>query len=93
MMLRFSLLLALCWTMTGSEGNARFDREKEVYRIYSLLMTNPRTIGAGDNVRYLISATTSVWHEKPCVRPPRDNKAEFAKVLADSAALKRATVR
>ncbi len=93
-MLRFSLLLALCWTMTGAEGNARFKREKEVYRIYSLLMTNPRTSGAGDNSRYLISATTRVWDEdeKPCVRPPRDNKAEFAEVLADFKT-RRATTR
>jgi hypothetical protein len=83
MMLRFSLLLALSWTLTGSEGKARFDQEKEVYRIYSLLMTNPGSARAGDNSRYLISDTTSVWDEMPCVRPPRANKAEFAEVLAD----------
>ena len=85
MMIRLSLLLALSWTMTGAEAKTRFKREKEVYRIYSLLMTNPRTSGAGDNSRYVISDTTSVWDEdeKLCVRPPRDNKAEFAEVLAD----------
>jgi hypothetical protein len=78
--------------LTGSEGNARFEREKEVYRIYSLLMTNPRTTGPGDNSRYLISAMTRVQHEMPCVRPPRDYKAEFAEVLADFKT-RRATTR
>jgi hypothetical protein len=46
-------------------------------------MTNPPTAGSWDNSRYLISATTRVQDETPCVRPPRACKAEFAAVLAD----------
>jgi hypothetical protein len=84
MMLWFGLLLALGVTVTSLKGNAPFEREKEVYHIYSLLMTNPRSSFEADcNSRFLISATARVENEQPCVRPPKGRKAEFAEVLAD----------
>ena len=91
-MLWFGLLLALGVTVTALKGNAPFEREKEVYHIYSLLMTIPRSsFGADCNSRFLISATARAENEQPCVRPPKGRKAEFAEVLADFKIRKAAT--
>ena len=60
------------------------ERERDVYKIYSLLMTNPPTShGADDNPRYLIDTTTRLRSAQPCVRPPKEREVEFAEVLAD----------
>ncbi len=60
-------------------------REKDVYSIYSLLLTNPRTShGADNNDRYLIAQTTVPGVPRtPCVRPPKEREADFGEVLAD----------
>jgi hypothetical protein len=61
------------------------EREKEVYAIYSLMLTNPKTShGADRNERYLIRAATVPGTPRfPCVRPPKEREADFREVLAD----------
>jgi hypothetical protein len=61
------------------------EREKDVYGIYSLLLTNPKTShGADSNERYLIRAATVPGTPRvPCVRPPKEREADFREVLAD----------
>lgn len=65
--------------------SADSQREKDVYTLYSLMMTNPQTShGADNNERYLIAVTTAPPHPpKPCVAPPKEREAEFREVLAD----------
>ncbi len=65
---------------------AAAERERDTYRIYSLLLTNPITShGPDTNARYLIRATALVesWRPMPCVSPPKSREAEFREVLAD----------
>src|SRR5215475_8292598 len=59
--------------------------EKDVYGIYSLMLTNPKTShGPDKNERYLIAAmTTPGRREEPCIRPPIGREADFREVLAD----------
>ena len=66
-------------------GSADSEREKDVYAIYSLMLTNPRTShGADDNERYLIAVTTAPARPlEPCVDPPRDREGEYREVLVD----------
>jgi hypothetical protein len=61
-------------------------READVYRIYSQMMTSPRTShGPDTNARYLIAETTR-WGPQPlCVKPPTDREADFNEVLDDFA--------
>ena len=61
------------------------EREKEVYAIYSLMLTYPKTSHGGDSSeRYLIRATTVPGTPRmPCVRPPKEREADFGEVLAD----------
>ncbi|MGA2882372.1 MAG: hypothetical protein ABSG13_25745 [Bryobacteraceae bacterium] len=61
------------------------EREKDVYAIYSLMLTNPKTShGPGADERYLIRATTVPGTPGvPCVRPPKEREADFREVLAD----------
>lgn len=61
------------------------EREKDVYLIYSLMLTNPRTShGPDNNERYLIAATTAPGRPpEPCVIPPKEREADFRDVLAD----------
>ena len=61
------------------------EREKDVYAIYSLMLTDvPTSHGADNNERYIIAATTAAGRPTPpCVLPPAERKAEFAEVLAD----------
>src|ERR1700733_14666314 len=61
------------------------EREKEVYAIYSLMLTNPKTShGADNDERYLIRATTMPGTPRgACVRPPKEREADFGEVLAD----------
>lgn len=59
--------------------------EKDVYAIYSLILTNPKTShGADKNERYLIAAMTTPGRpEEPCIRLPNGREADFREVLAD----------
>ncbi|MBI2685797.1 MAG: hypothetical protein HYX27_05745 [Acidobacteria bacterium] len=88
----------VCWLIAFGSGvasgfqeaaaptGAATERERDTYRIYSLLLRNPQTShGADDNARYLIAATARVerWQPVPCVAPPKSREAEFREVLAD----------
>lgn len=59
--------------------------DKDVYAIYSLMLTKPATShGKDDNARYLIQETTHPGNpERPCVQPPKEREAEYREVLAD----------
>lgn len=86
-MLRFAVLLILCGAVGGSQDrpNSPSESEKDVYLIYSLLLTNPKTShGPDNNPRYFIEATTVPGRPpEPCVRPPKDREPAFREVLAD----------
>ena len=60
-------------------------REKDVYAIYSLMLTHLQTShGPDHNERYLIAPATVPGNPKqPCVRPPKEREADFQEVLAD----------
>jgi hypothetical protein len=60
-------------------------REKEVYAIYSLMLTNQQSShGPDNNERDLISMTTvRGYPAEPCVQPPKEREKEFQEVLAD----------
>jgi hypothetical protein len=75
-------------------GSADPEREKDVYAIYSLMLTSPKTShGADDNERLLIAGTTSPAHVAvSCMRPPKEREAEFREALADYE-LRKATSR
>jgi len=79
------LTCAIVLAFQQQTGPVDLEREKEVYAIYSLMLTNPSTShGADDNERYLIAPTTvPAQPETPCVRPPKDHEAAFREVLAD----------
>jgi hypothetical protein len=83
----FSTLM-ICMCAEGFQQDERSEnsaREKDVYAIYSLMLTNPQTShGPDNNVRYLIAMTTGPGHpEKPCVQPPKEREADFQEVLTD----------
>jgi hypothetical protein len=61
------------------------EREKDVYAIYSIMLTNLQTShGPYEGDRYLIAATTGPGNpQEPCVRPPTEGDADFREVLAD----------
>ena len=87
-MFRFAFLLLVCSTAAGFQGQAGSpdsEREKDVYAIYSLMLTNPRTShGPDNNERYLIAAATAAGRpQEPCVLPPKGREADFREVLAD----------
>lgn len=65
-------------------GSADPEREKDVYAIYSLMLTNPRTShGVDNNERLLIGMNTKPPSvQLSCMRSPKDKKAEFREVLA-----------
>jgi hypothetical protein len=82
------LLLTVCTIANAfqQENNAAdSEREKDVYAIYSLMLTNPQTShGPDDNERYLIAATTVPGTPRePCVLPPKAREADFQDVLMD----------
>ena len=66
-------------------GSADPEREKDVYAIYSLMLTNPRTShGVDNNERLLIGMNTKPPSvQLSCMRSPKDKEAEFREVLAD----------
>ena len=59
--------------------------DKDVYAIYSLMLTNPQTShGPDTNPRYLIADTTVPGiPETPCISPITDRPGDFQQVLAD----------
>ena len=61
------------------------EREKGVYAIYSLMLTNPRSsTGADDNERLLIAMTTRPADvQLSCMRPPKERERQFRPVLTD----------
>ena len=66
-------------------GSTDPDREKDVYAIYSLMLTNPRTShGPYDSERLLIAkATRQASVQILCMRPPKEREPEFREALAD----------
>jgi hypothetical protein len=88
-MFRLALsLIIVCGIAQGFQqvtGSTWSEKERDVYAIYSLILTNPKTShGPDNNSRYLIAGTTVPGPTKePCVRPPEDRKADFQEVLAD----------
>lgn len=85
-----ALLLAAGAETRAQPANLQSERETDVYRIYSILLTGPSTShGPDTNSRYLINeATANSWSQRPCVNPPKGRQAEFAEVLADFEARK-----
>ena len=86
-MLRVAYCLLLsCSTIQGFQLQD-LGPDKDVYAIYSLMLTNPKTShGADQNERYLIAAMTGPGRpEEPCIRPPNGREADFREVLADYA--------
>lgn len=63
------------------------DFDKDVYAIYSLILTNPKTShGPAMNPLYLIAdATVPGVPETPCVGPPVERRSDFQEVLSDCA--------
>jgi len=65
--------------------SADSELEKEVYAIYSLMLTNLTTShGPYPSDRLLIAKTTGPGvPEEPCVRPAKEHEADFGEILAD----------
>lgn len=84
-MLRAAYCLLLSFNTIQGFQPQDLGLEKDVYAIYSLMLTNPRTShGADKNERYLIATTTTPGSpEEPCIRPPKERAADFREVLAD----------
>ena len=85
-MLRFVCLMALCGAAPAFQEDTTpsgGERENDVYRIYSLLMTSPRTShGADNNPRYLVAETArSEAAQQPCVRPPKEARKATSRTL------------
>src|ERR1700690_744424 len=85
---RFTYLLMSCPITYGFQKKTNAvdsEREKDVYAIYSLMLTPPQTShGPDDNERYLLAATTAPGvPQVPCVRPPMEHEADFREVLVD----------
>ncbi|MGH9647168.1 MAG: hypothetical protein ACRD4E_10160, partial [Bryobacteraceae bacterium] len=81
-------LLALCTLAHAFQQHVTppdSDREKDVYAIYSLMLTNPQTSHGPDrNERFLIAVTTAPPHaQEPCVRPPTERQADFQEMRTD----------
>ena len=84
-MFRLACSVLLTSTIAPSFQQPQSEREKDVYAIYSLMLTNPQTShGPDNNPRYLIApATVPGTPEVPCVVPPKERAAEFRKVRED----------
>lgn len=87
-MFRVAYLLLICTTAHSFQqktGSGDLEREKDVYAIYSLMLTNPKTShGPDNNERYLIVSTTTPGRpQEPCVRPSKELAEDFREVLAD----------
>jgi len=80
-----ALCSALMQQLQGAETQQVSAEDKEVYLIYSLMLTDPKTShGPDNNSLYLIAASTSTGRPpQPCVVPPKEFVADFSEVLAD----------
>src|SRR4051794_990428 len=86
MHLTIALLLFVAGSVASAQApDAGAERDTEVYKIYSILLTGPATShGPDSNSRYVINdATALIGSQRPCVSPPQGREAEFAEVLAD----------
>jgi hypothetical protein len=74
---------AQCFPQDARSADSQ--QERDVYAIYSLMLTNPQTShGPDNNERYLIARTTAPGNPKePCVAPPKEREADFREVLTD----------
>jgi hypothetical protein len=87
----FRFTFALLMTCAFAQGfqqdtpSADSEREKDVYAIYSLMLTNPSTShGPYTSDRLLIARTTGPGvPQEPCVRPTKEREADFREILAD----------
>ena len=89
-MLRHSVILIIgCAAASGfqqtTNATANFERRADIYAIYSLMMTEPKTThGAENNDIYLIRDTTVPGTPpEPCVPVPPAYERRFAETLAD----------
>ena len=66
-------------------ATAASEQRADIYGIYSLMLTDPKTShGPDDNQVHLIRDTTVPGTPaEPCVRPPSSHERSFAEVLAD----------
>lgn len=90
-MWRYFAVAAIVSSLIAPGADRAEERERDTYKIYSRLLTNPETSHGGDgNKRYLIAAVTHVEPGNPaeCVTPPKDREAQFKEVMADFAARK-----
>lgn len=80
---RLVSLLVFCTFASGfpqGTGASEAQKEKDVYAIYSLVLTDPQTsYGADRNEWYLIASTTTVrgFPQLSCVRPPEERETVF----------------
>ncbi|HWE49804.1 MAG TPA: hypothetical protein VG273_08450 [Bryobacteraceae bacterium] len=96
-MFRFEFVLLMVCAVYGSQQEnspADSEREKDVYAIYSLMLTDvPTSHGPDNKEKYLIAATTAPMRRaRPCVTPSPARRADFGEVLADYE-LRRSTPR
>jgi len=89
-MLRRSFILIIgCAAASGfqqtTNATADSERRADIYVIYSLMMTDPKTShGPDNNEVYLIRDTTVPGTPpEPCVRAPPPYERRFAEILAD----------
>jgi len=84
-----------CCDAQQNASQASSDLENDVYAIYSLMLTNPRTShGPDSNPRYLIQDITAPGHpDEPCIRPPAEYQQRFAEVLQEFGQRQNATPR
>jgi hypothetical protein len=79
--------LMICTVAQGFQEARSADskRDKEVYAIYSLMLTNPKTShGSDNNERFLIAAITAPTRpQEPCVRPPKKRETDFEQARTD----------
>jgi hypothetical protein len=81
-------VLAVCTLAHGfpqQSVSAVSERDKDVYAIYSLMLTNPQTShGPDDNERYLIAMFTAPASTlEPCVPRPTEREADRREMCAD----------
>lgn len=83
--LALAILLSTVCSFGQQHPPQSADFERDVYEIYSLMLSNPDTShGPDTNPRYLIEGTTGPGYpDEPCVHAPADEAERFAEVLRD----------
>ena len=84
-MFRLVCSVLITCTIAPAFQQTESESEKDVYAIYSLMLTNPQTShGPDHNPWYLIApATVPGTPQVPCVTPPEERAPEFREVLVD----------